>query len=223
MCVPYLGRVCIPSLDQSPSSPGSAVAPSSATLTYHREGLIRRPVPPVLCCHPRPLNPNPPYGRVRVCSGSFVLSCASGFERPAGAALAFACAQRSHASLWEGLTEAAAAVGMGRGLRGMAATAPWPWWCTLGEVYVLEFVHARQGVVGIYVNRTDVGHCWRDVIVAWEGARVFSLTSPSLFLASNLSQVWKPSPVRAALLSARAAELRCSRRYDCSLQCGCRD
>jgi hypothetical protein len=78
--------------------------------------------------------------------------------------------QESHASLREGLTEAAAAIGMGRDLR-VAATAAWPCWRTLSEVYVLEFVHARRGVMGIYVNRTDVGHCWRDVIVAWEGAR----------------------------------------------------
>jgi hypothetical protein len=98
--------------------------------------------------------------------------------------------QESHASLWEGLTEAAAAMGMGRGLR-VPATAPCPWWCTLSEVYVLEFLHARQGVVGIYVNRTDVGHRWRDVIIAWEGARV--LFSHSLH-PSPLSHVCSRGP-----------------------------
>ena len=69
--------------------------------------------------------------------------------------------------MWDDLTGSAAAR---RGVRVGAATAPW--WCTLPEIYVLEFIHMRHGTVGLYVNRTDVGHCWKDVILAWEGACV---------------------------------------------------
>jgi len=45
-----------------------------------------------------------------------------------------------------------------------------PWWATLDSVYFLEYyqVGCTAGPVGVYVNRTELGGKWSDIIVGWE-------------------------------------------------------